>query len=478
MESSVRRRMEALSRHLLQPREENTGLHQVLLKGVELEKQVEPVIIGGMVLDIHATPSVPANPRTTTPGKVHYREGGVARNVAECMSKLGAKPYMISAVGLDMAGNLLLEPWKSAELSTEGIRRQQDISTAVVSNIFDAKGEVVAGVASVEAIEKFLTPEWIRLFKRNISSAPVLMVDANLSPPALEASCRSNLRYHFRFLISPSLPFLFTIAHWLIFYAISNSFLLCSFAPCSIYYLLPSFAFFISVAAESNVPVWFETVSVTKSRRIASVAKYISATFPNEDELVSMANALSGQDIFHPINRDNKYSIESLFQTLKPAIWVLLEKGIRAVVVTLGPDGVFLCSKGGLNSMKIGVEGTNQYGFSRKLYDIVNSGCPSSWYSDAMHLKGGSQFFAMHIPALPASVVRLTGAGDCLVGGTLASVCAGLDVIQSVAVGIAAAKAAVEAETNVPSEFSLTAIADDARTVYAGAKVLYHQSML
>lgn len=124
--------------------------------------------------------------------------------------------------------------------------------------------------------EKFITPEWIQLFKRNISSAPVLMVDANLNPPALEASCRSNLTYHFRFLISPSLSFLFTIAHWLIVYAISNGFLLCSFALCSIFYLLPSFVFFISVAAESNVPVWFETVSVTKSRRIASVAKYVS----------------------------------------------------------------------------------------------------------------------------------------------------------------------------------------------------------
>ncbi|GAY67604.1 hypothetical protein CUMW_257860 [Citrus unshiu] len=57
-----------------------------------------------MVLDIHATPSFPANLRTTTPGKVNYVLGGVARNVAECMSKLGAKPYMISALGLDMAG--------------------------------------------------------------------------------------------------------------------------------------------------------------------------------------------------------------------------------------------------------------------------------------------------------------------------------------------------------------------------------------
>lgn len=65
--------------------------------------------------------------------------------------------------------------------------------------------------------EKFLTPEWIQLFKGNISSAPVLMVDANLSPPALEASCKSNLRYHFRFLIYPDSPFS-------LLYAISNIF--------------------------------------------------------------------------------------------------------------------------------------------------------------------------------------------------------------------------------------------------------------
>ncbi|CAL5331420.1 unnamed protein product [Camellia sinensis] len=53
--------------------------------------------------------------------KVHYILGGVARNVAECMSKLRTKPYMISVVGLDMArGNLLLEHWKSARLSLDG----------------------------------------------------------------------------------------------------------------------------------------------------------------------------------------------------------------------------------------------------------------------------------------------------------------------------------------------------------------------
>ncbi|KAL0009957.1 hypothetical protein SO802_005065 [Lithocarpus litseifolius] len=65
----------------------------------------------------------------------------------------------------------------------------------------------------------------------------------------------------------------------------------------------------------------------------------------------------------------------------------------------------------------------------------------------------------VHCPAVPVSVVRLTGAGDCLVGGTLASICAGLNLMQSVAVGIAVAKAAIAAETNVPTAFSLASIA-------------------
>lgn len=111
-----------------------------------------------------------------------------------------------------------------------GIQIRQQIKTAVVINIFDDKGEVAAGVASVEAIvsfsidrlklgaswtrlyftfsekktkktvllslsltqEKFLTPEWIQKFKHNIHSAPLLMVDANLNLPALEYSCQSK----------------------------------------------------------------------------------------------------------------------------------------------------------------------------------------------------------------------------------------------------------------------------------------------
>ncbi|XP_061354740.1 pseudouridine kinase [Gastrolobium bilobum] len=404
----------------------NTLLYPVVLRGTQMEcGDAEAVIIGGMVLDIHATPSIHVNSGTTTPGKVCYVQGGVARNVAECMSKLGAKPYMISALGFDMAGNLLLEQWKSAGLSTEGILKDKDIETPVVCNIFDVNGEVAAGVASVEALEKYLTPDWILHFKSTLLSAPVVLVDANLSCPSLEASCK--------------------------------------------------------MAADTECPVWFEPVSVTKSRRISSIVKYVTFASPNEDELIAMANALSGGDQFHPLiesHYKNNLSSVSLFQMLKPAIWVLLEKGIKVVLVTLGSNGVFLCSKGGPSCFKVPVEKMNWCSFGGQLYRTVMQKCPPNCYSGFSELDRSSRLFVVHFPTVPASVVRLTGAGDCLVGGTLASICAGLDIMQSVSVGIAAAKAAVEVEANVPYAFSLAAITDDAKSVYSGAKVLFHQSML
>ncbi|KAM5548948.1 hypothetical protein ABKV19_000390 [Rosa sericea] len=427
MESSAERRLDSITRHLLLPLQSNHGLQKVVLSsnaGLK-DEEAEAVVIGGMVLDIHATPSVPANPRTTTPGKVSYVLGGVARNVAECMSKLGAKPFMISALGLDMAGNLLLEHWESAGLSTKGIWKHQNIETAVVCSILDASGELAAAVASVESIEKFLTPEWIEQFGCNIRSSTVVMVDANLNPSALKSSCQ--------------------------------------------------------LAAESKIPVWFEPVSVEKSRRINSVVKYISIASPNEDELVAMANTLSGGNVFCPIERESstsKYSKEKVFDMLKPAIWVLLENGIKIVIVTLGSDGVFLCSKGGPSLMRVGCEGVKPYNSNERLFNIMTANCSPKPFSSLQVSERSSFLFAVHFPALPASVVRLTGAGDCLVGGTISSLCAGLNIMQSVAVGIAASKAAVESETNVPSAFNLAAIADDAKSVYLAAKVIFHQSML
>lgn len=175
-----------------------------------------------------------------------------------------------------------------------------------------------------------------------------------------------------------------------------------------------------------------------------------------------MADSLSHENRFHPIQRDHgktKNSIESLFKELRPAILVLLQKGIKYVLVTLGPDGAFLCSRNGPSGLRECLNGTKFYSGKSEFFDMVNSKCPAHQYLCSAPYRRGYKFYVVHFPALPATVGRVSGAGDCLVGGILASLCSGLNVMQSVAVGVAAAKAAIEVETNVPCTYDLPAIA-------------------
>lgn len=171
-----------------------------------------------------------------------------------------------------------------------------------------------------------------------------------------------------------------------------------------------------------------------------------------------MANAVANADIFDPIKKA-KFSIEALFRRLKPAIMLLLDEGIKVLIVTLGSDGAFLCFRGMASINKHGFKGNQPSSFSKQLYEAIISKCPRNHIFNTSKSESSSNMFAVHFPTLSTSVARLTGAGDCLVGGTLASWCAGLDVMQSLAVGIVAAKAAVEVDSNVPAEYSLAKLA-------------------
>ncbi|KAM3402319.1 hypothetical protein ACQJBY_006306 [Aegilops geniculata] len=399
--SSSRRRMEAVRRHLLPRPPPVLSLNQLSAA----EAGQSPVIIGGMVLDIHAKPSVPPHPGTTVPGMVKYIGGGVARNIAECMAKLGTQPLMISVIGDDMAGDFLLKYWRLAGLCTDGILQVPDVTTPVVSNVFDGNGELFAGVASVQAVETFLTPSWIYQFYHRISTAPLLMLDANLSPESLQAACK--------------------------------------------------------IAYESGVPVLFEPVSVVKSSRIAPIAQHITCTSPNEIELIAMANALSTPGKYNFVKLEqcsNKAeSVDYLFEMLSPAMFFLLEKGIKLLLVTLGSNGVFICCREHVNFMK-DQKRCKVTPFSTQLLEKLE-GCSLSSMPVNLSREGSSRTCVFHLPATSASVVSLTGAGDCLVGGFLSSLCGGLDIMQSVAVGIAVAKASVESEANIPANFSAASIA-------------------
>ena len=64
------------------------------------------VVVGGAVVDLLCLPDkgTPLLPRTSTPGHLEMASGGVARNVADGLARLGAAPLLVSAVGDDGLG--------------------------------------------------------------------------------------------------------------------------------------------------------------------------------------------------------------------------------------------------------------------------------------------------------------------------------------------------------------------------------------
>lgn len=407
MADSSARRLDSLLRHFslayppLAPHMVNRCSHTSSLGG--------PVVIGSMVLDIHAYPfSNELQPGTTTPGKVRYVRGGVGRNVAECMSKLGMAPFLISVVGQDMAGDVLLAHWQSLGLETDGIRRCLGAATPVVSAIFDADGELAGAVADTHILEENLTPEWIRLFESHIRCASFLLLDANLNPAALEAAC--------------------------------------------------------NLAKEVNLPIWFEPVSVSKSVRFSTISNYITYASPNEAELMAMAVGADCKPENVLKHDDGNGSVNSLIQQLQPYILAILQKGIVFVVLTLGRHGVVLCSKSLHPNQRMTVASNDVRMPESPLNRIA---------ADVQMLCHQlSEVSYVHFPALPASIVSLSGAGDCFVAGALSALCRHQGLFASIACGIAVARQAIQSELNVPLNLSQANLTVDAQSVLASAKQL------
>ena len=122
-------------------------------------KRPPPVVVGGATLDILGGPAAGRNLvlETSNPGEVHQRFGGVARNVAECMSRLGSRPVLLSAVGADIAGDGLVQHMQSVGMDTQGIQRCEGMRTATYAALFDGSGDLVTAVADMDIIDEVVS---------------------------------------------------------------------------------------------------------------------------------------------------------------------------------------------------------------------------------------------------------------------------------------------------------------------------------
>ncbi len=162
----------------------NLGKKGVILgRGYLLSEQPGVVVIGGANIDVKARSSAPAAQQTSNPGHGSMTPGGVARNVAENLARLGTRTHLIAALGRDALGDSLLAQTSAAGVRLEFIQRS-DRPTGTYTAILDSDGELIVAVADMAATDD-LGPEQISQARDVIATAGLLVLDGNLAPPTL-----------------------------------------------------------------------------------------------------------------------------------------------------------------------------------------------------------------------------------------------------------------------------------------------------
>jgi pseudouridine kinase len=112
------------------------------------------VCIGGVVADRVVSLEAPPVPATSNPGSVSSSPGGVARNVAENLGRLGYRPALVSVIGDDTVGTSLVSGVRAVGVDARGVRTVPSDPTAEYLAILAPDGELVLGVAVMAVLER------------------------------------------------------------------------------------------------------------------------------------------------------------------------------------------------------------------------------------------------------------------------------------------------------------------------------------
>lgn len=203
------------------PRQEVTNSRVVCVGGSVIDTVAKS--IGGMILG------------TSNPGTVRQSDGGVGRNIAETLGRLGSAPILYTAVGADEKGRGLLQRLEEecgVMTTSTSINIVDDVSTAEYYAFNDQSSSLVGAIAAMDALSQIPIPS-----VKDLHGVEFLVLDANLPADKLLESARRGV--------------------------------------------------------EAGCQVCFEPTSVPKSALMQlDLLQFITYAFPNEDELFAMATVL------------------------------------------------------------------------------------------------------------------------------------------------------------------------------------------
>ncbi|KAI0068248.1 indigoidine synthase A-like protein [Artomyces pyxidatus] len=156
------------------------------------------VVVGSAAVDITARAITPPGSEptrglnSTSPGNVSLTLGGVGRNMAEAAHRVltshstefSHATLLISSVGEDSFGRLLVEEMARMGMRNDGITRNDAQRSAVCNMVVDAAGNLIGGVADMDIVRSFEVGKALQQIQKH--TPRLVALDANLSPDTIK----------------------------------------------------------------------------------------------------------------------------------------------------------------------------------------------------------------------------------------------------------------------------------------------------
>jgi len=151
----------------------------VLGRGYVMAQGKRIVCVGGATVDHKYHAAAPLIPGTSNPVNGQRSFGGVARNVAENLARLGVATSLVTIVGDDENGRAMLRHLRDIGIDTSQTISTVERPTAEYAAILDPRGSLAIGVADMEIFDLFTAAHIERIWP-HLAAASWVFADCNL----------------------------------------------------------------------------------------------------------------------------------------------------------------------------------------------------------------------------------------------------------------------------------------------------------
>lgn len=153
-------------------------------KGYILGENKYAVVIGGANMDILGRPMAHLKIGDSNLGSVTCSPGGVARNIAENLARIGTPTRLISAVGKDTYGQMVIQQSQLAGIDTQACIEVTDAATSTYLSVLDSTSDMHVAINDMAILDR-LNPAMLKPHADMLRRAALIVLDTNLSEESL-----------------------------------------------------------------------------------------------------------------------------------------------------------------------------------------------------------------------------------------------------------------------------------------------------